>query len=151
MKVSIRHISLVSLGRFGCVLGIVVAFLPGLACGLVGLGSAHLARNWLENWQDLTITLLGQEVVRVDLVQLLGLGRLLETLWIVDAASVSLATLVVLGLALILGVLLAAVVMLGGLTFNLLSRATGGLVVDIVAAPGQDAGEPDSDPPPAKG
>ena len=151
MKVSIRHISLASLGRFGCVLGIVVAFLPGLACGLVGLGSAHLARNWLESWQDLTITLLGHEVVRVDLVQLLGLGRLLEALWIVDAASVTLAALVILGLALILGALLAAIVMLGGLTYNLLSHATGGLVVDMAAVPGQEAGERDAGPPPATG
>lgn len=151
MKVVIRHISLVSLGRFGCVLGIVIAFLPGLACGLVGLGSAHLARNWLESWQDLTITLLGQEVVRVDLVQILGLGRLFETLWIVDAASVPLTALVVLGLALILGALLAAMVMLGGLTYNLLSHATGGLVVDIAAIPGKGAGEPDPAPPSAEG
>jgi hypothetical protein len=151
MKVAIRHISLVSLGRFGCVLGIVVAFLPALACGLVGLSSAHLARNWLESWQDLTITLLGQEVVRVDLVQLLGLGRLLEALWIVDAASVPLAALVMLGLALILGALFAAIVMLGGLTYNLLSHATGGLVVDMAAVPGQEAGERDAGQPPAAG
>jgi hypothetical protein len=151
MKVSIRHISLVSLGRFGCVLGVVVAFLPGLACGLVGLGSARLVRSWLESWQDLTVTLLGQEVVRVDLVQILGLGRLLETLWIVDAASVPLAALVILGLALVLGALLAAIVMLGGLTYNLLSHATGGLIVDLSAVPGQEAGEPDAAPPPAAG
>jgi hypothetical protein len=149
MKVAIRHISLVSLGRFGCVLGIVVAFLPGLACGLVGLGSAHLARNWLESWQDLTITLLGQEVVRVDLVQLLGLGRLLEALWIVDAASAPLAALLTLSLALILGALLASIVMLGGLTYNLLSHATGGLVVDLAAVPGQETEELDDGPPPA--
>ena len=151
MKVAIRHISLVSLGRFGCVLGMVVAFLPGLACGLAGLGSAHLARSWLESWEDLTITLLGQEMVRADLVQILGLGRLLETLWIVDAASVPLAALAILGLALILGVLFAAIVMLGGLTYNLLSQATGGLVVDMAAVPGQEAGEPSAAPPPAAG
>ena len=139
MKVAIRHISLVSLGRFGCVLGMVIAFLPGLACGLAGLGSAHLARSWLESWEDLTITLLGQEMVRADLVQILGRGRLLETLWIVDAASVPLAALAILGLALILGVLFAAIVMLGGLTYNLLSQATGGLVVDMAAVQCQEA------------
>jgi hypothetical protein len=151
MKVAIRHVSLASLGRFGCVLGIVIAFLPGLACGLVGLGTARLVRNWLGTWQDLTITLLGQEVVRVDLVQLLGLDKLLETLWIVDAASVPLAALVILGLSLILGALLAAIVMLGGLTYNLLSRATGGLVIDMAAVPNQEIGNPDADPPPSAG
>jgi hypothetical protein len=102
----------------------------------------------LESWQDLTITLLGQEVVRVDLVQLLGLGRLLESLSIVDAASVPLAALVILGLALILGVLLAAVVMLGGLTYNVLSHSTGGLIVDMAAVPCQEVGEPDAAPRP---
>jgi hypothetical protein len=151
MRVAIRHISLVSLGRFGCVLGSVIALLPSLMCGLVALGSARLARDWLESWEDLTITLLGQEVVRVDLVQVLGLGRLLEALWIVDAASVPLAALVILGLALILGALLAAIVMLGGLTYNLLSHATGGLVVDMAAVPGEEVGEPSAAPPPAAG
>jgi hypothetical protein len=69
----------------------------------------------------------------------------------VDAASVPLAALVVIGLALILGALLAAIVMLGGLTYNLLSHATGGLVVDIAAIPGREAGEPDAAPPSAEG
>lgn len=151
MKVAIRHIGLVSLGRLGCALGFVVALLPSLACGLVGLGTAHLARDWLESWEDLTITLLGQEVVRVDLVQILGLGRLLEALWILDASSVPLAALVIFGLALILGALLAAIVMLGGLTYNLLSHATGGLVVDMAAVPGEEAGESSSALPPAAG
>ncbi len=151
MRVAIRHISLASLGRFGCVLGTVIAFLPGLTCGLVGLGLAHLARNWLESWQDLTVTLLGKDVVRIDLVQLLGLERLFKLLWIVDAASAPLGVLVALGLALILGALLAATVVLGGLTYNLLSHATGGLVVEMAAVPGDQAGERDAATPPTAG
>ena len=149
MNIAIRRVSLASLGKFGCVLGVVVAFLPGLVCGLIGLGSAHLLRNWLENLQDLTITLLGQEVARLDLLQLLGLNRLLESLWILDAASVPLVALTILGLALVLGVLLAAIIMLGGLTYNLLASATGGLVVEMAAVPSREPAEPDAASKPA--
>jgi hypothetical protein len=149
MNIAIRRVSLASLGKFGCVLGVVVAFLPGLVCALVGLGSTHLLRSWLENWQDLTITLLGQEVARIDLVQLLGLTKLLESLWILDAASVPLVALTILGLALVFGALLAAIIVLGGLTYNLLASATGGLVVEMAAVPGKEPSEPDASSPPS--
>jgi hypothetical protein len=149
MNVVIRRVSLLSLGKFGCVLGVVVAFLPGLVCGLVGLGSTHLLRNWLEDWQDLTITLLGQEVARLDLVQLLGLTDVLESLWILDAASVPLIALTILGLALVLGALLAIIIVMGGLTYNLLASATGGLVVDMAAVPGKEVPEPEVASPPS--
>ena len=38
MNVAIRRVSLASLGKFGCLLGVVAAFLPSLLCGLAGLG-----------------------------------------------------------------------------------------------------------------
>jgi len=38
MKVAIQRINLPSLGKMGCLLGAVAAFLPSLLCGLLGVG-----------------------------------------------------------------------------------------------------------------
>ena len=137
MKVAIRRISLASLAKTGCLLGAVAALLPSLLCGFVGLGLSNLTRRWLESWQELTITLLGQEVARFDLVQFLGLEKVLQVLKLLASASTPALFLVVLGLALASGVLLAVIVGLVGLAYNLLASATGGLVVEMAAVAGE--------------
>jgi hypothetical protein len=133
MKVAIRRIHLASLGKMGCLLGAVAAFLPSLLCGLLALGLAGLLRGWLEGWQDLTISLLGQEVARVDLVQFLGLDGVLEISQTLASASGLVLVLAVLALALVSGFLLAMIVILVGLAYNLLASATGGVLVEMHA------------------
>jgi hypothetical protein len=131
MKVAIRRVSLVSLGKFGCLLGVVAAFLPSLLCGLAGLGLAKLVHRWLEGWQEVTIALLGQEVARFDLVHLVGLDRLLATLQVLTTASLPVLLLAVLAMALVSGAILAVTIALVGLVYNLLAAGTGGLVVEM--------------------
>ena len=133
MKVAIRRVSLTSLGKMGCLLGIVAAVLPSLLCGLAGLGVTGLVRRWLEGWQEVTITLLGRDMASIDLVQILGLQELLETLQLLASASASVLFLTVLALALAFGALLAAIVILVGLAYNLLAAPSGGLVVEMAA------------------
>jgi hypothetical protein len=141
MKVVIRRVKLTSLGRMGCLLGIVAAFLPSLLCGLLGLGLATLVRHWLESWQQLTISLLGQEVATFDLVQFLSLDQLLNQLQTLATVSGSILFLAVVALALITGALLALIVMLVGLVYNLLAATTGGVVVEMSPAETQKAAE----------
>ena len=141
MKVAIRRIQLTSLGKIGCLLGVVAAFLPSLLCGLLALGLAGLLRGWLEGWQDLTISLLGQEVARVDLVQFLGLDGVLEISQTLASASGLVLVLAVLALALVSGFLLAMIVILVGLAYNLLASATGGVVVEMHAVKEQSGAE----------
>jgi hypothetical protein len=131
MKVAIRRIHLASLGKVGCLLGAVAAFLPSLICGLLALSLAGLVRSWLESWQDLTISLLGQEIARVDLVQFLGLDGVLAISQALASASGLVLALAVLALALVSGFLLAMIVILVGLAYNLLASATGGVVVEM--------------------
>jgi hypothetical protein len=131
MKVAIRRVSLVSLGKFGCLLGVVAAFLPSLLCGLAGLALARLVHRWLEGWQEVTIALLGQEVARFDLVHLVGLDRLLATLRVLTTASLPVLLLAVLAMALVSGAVLAVIIALVGLVYNLLAAGTGGLVVEM--------------------
>lgn len=133
MKVAIRRVSLASLAKFGCLLGMVAAFLPSLLCGLIGLSLANLLRRWLEGWQEMTISLLGQEIARLDLVDLLALDRLLEVLQVLTSASGAVLALAVLTLAVVSSVLLAVITALVGLVYNLLAGATGGLIVEMSA------------------
>jgi hypothetical protein len=146
MKVAIRRVSLASLGKFGCLLGVVAAFLPSLLCGLAGLGLSKLAHRWLESWQEATISLLGQEVARLDLVHLLGLDKLLQALQVLTTASLPVLALAVLVMALVSGILLAIIIALVGLVYNLLATATGGLVVDMNAVGSKEGVERASSP-----
>jgi FtsH-binding integral membrane protein len=138
MKVAIERVNLASLGRMGCLLGAVAAFLPSLVCGLLAFALAALAGGWLESWQDLTISFIGQELARFDLVSFFGLDGVLEFLQALAAASVPIMLLVVLGMALVSGILLAVIIMLTGLAYNLLAATTGGVVVEMSAVTPQE-------------
>jgi hypothetical protein len=131
MKVAIQRISLASLSKMGCLLGAVAALLPSFLCGLLGVGLARLLRNWLEGWQEVVITLFGREVARFDLLHFLGLENALDVLQSLTAASGAVLFLAVVALALISGLVLATIVVLVGLTYNLVARGTGGLVVEM--------------------
>ena len=146
MKVAIQRISLTSLGKMGCLLGAVAAFLPSLLCGLLGLGLARLVLQWLESWQDLTISLLGQEIARFDLVQFFGLNNLLGLLQVLSAASIPVLLLAVLIMALVAGIVLAVIILLVGLTYNLLARTAGGLVVEMNTITRRQDAHPTSQP-----
>jgi hypothetical protein len=133
VKVAIRRVSLTSLGKMSCLLGMVAAFLPSLLCGLAGLVSANLLRGWLENWQTMDISILGQDIARIDLVKLLGLEQVMNLLQTLSSASIPILFLSVLFLALVSAALLALIVSLVGLAYNVLAAATGGVVVEMAA------------------
>jgi len=130
MKLAIRRISLLSLGKVGCFLGIVLALLPSLLCGIIGMGIVQVLRRWLEGWEEISISLLGQEIATFDLVQKLGLTEFLDSLQVIAGASWLAVALIVLLLGLFTGLVLAAITILAGLAYNLLATATGGVVVD---------------------
>lgn len=131
MKVAIQRVSLGSLGKMGCLLGAVAAMLPSLLCGLLGVGLARMVLGWLESWQELTISFLGREIARLDMVQFLGLDRLLDSLQTLATVSVPVLIAAVLFMALMAGLVLAMIVILVGLAYNLVAAATGGLVVEM--------------------
>jgi hypothetical protein len=135
MKVAIHRIGLVSLGKFGCLLGVVAACVPSLLCGLLGVGLADLLRRWLEGWEEVTITLLGRALPSIDLVEMLGLEQAMEVLRLLGTASVPFLVLSVLIMALVSGAVLALIIMLVGLVYNLLATGTGGLVIEMSAIP----------------
>jgi hypothetical protein len=131
MKVAIQRISLPSLGKMGCLLGAVAAFLPSLLCGLLVIVLAGVVLEWLGGWQDLSISFLGQELVSLDLVQFFGLEELTGYLQGLTAVSIWVLLLAALVMALVAGAALAVIIILVGLAYNLLASATGGLVVEM--------------------
>jgi hypothetical protein len=143
MKVAIQRVGLASLGKMGCLLGAVAAFLPSLFCGLTGLALARLALRWLESWQEWSLSLLGQELARVNLVELLGLARVLELLQTLTAVSGWVLLLAVLILALVTGVVLAVIIVLVGLAYNLVAAGTGGVVVELKSVTPRNAAKPE--------
>lgn len=139
MKVAIRRVGLASLGRMGCLLGIVAAFLPSLLCGLSALGLAALVYRWLQGWQEVSISLLGQQITTLDFVQMLGLEGVVQVLQVVTSASGAVLALGVLVLALASGLLLALITIFVGLAYNGLAAVTGGVVVEMEARPAKKA------------
>ena len=130
MKLAIRSISLQSLGKTGCFLGVVLACLPSLLCGIFGITIVQILRRWLEGWEQISITIFGQQIATVDLVQKLGLTHVLSWLQAIGGASWLVLALVVLVLGLLTGLVLALITMLAGLAYNFLASATGGVVVN---------------------
>jgi len=130
MRLRVRRVGLASLGKFGCLLGVVAACAPSLLCGLLALAAVNVLRRWLEGWEGVSISILGQEITRLDFVRLLGLTELLDRLQAVGGLSWAVLAAIVLLLALAAGALLGAIVMLVGLVYNLLAATTGGLEVD---------------------
>jgi hypothetical protein len=136
----IRRVNLRSMGKHGCLLGTVLAALPSLVCGLVLVLGAYLAQRWIEGWQVQHISVLGQELARIDLVRALGLERLMETLHQVSTASPFVVLMAVVWLALLSGLLAAALVMLAGLAYNGLASLTGGIIVEVSTRPERERG-----------
>ena len=151
MKTSVRRIDLASLGKMGCLLGTVAAFLPSLLCGLLVTGAAAVVHRWLESWQGASVgfelPLIGEQSLSFDLVELLRLEGVLSTLEAVTAASAVTLVLVVLALAVVSGLLLAAIVALVGLAYNLVASATGGLVVELKPLGGPEKQRAEAKPP----
>jgi hypothetical protein len=142
----IRRVNLRSMGKHGCLLGTVLAALPSLACGLVFVSGAYLAQRWMEGWQVQHISLLGQELARIDLVRALGLERLMETLHQISTASPLVVLMAVVWLALLSGLLAAALVLLAGFAYNGLASLTGGVVVEVSTHPARGRGPSPEEP-----
>jgi hypothetical protein len=76
------------------------------------------------------------------MVQFLGLDRLLDSLQVLTTVSIPVLLLAVLFLALVAGLVLALIVILVGLAYNLVAAGTGGLVVEMRQVPAPKGAEP---------
>ncbi len=128
----VRWIRLSSLAQFGCLLGVLIAFVPSVLCGLTGLWTAGVVHGWLEGLRTLRIDLPPPlPTPSIDGVHLLHLDQLLLLLRFVDSWSPLVGLAVVLALSLLGGAVLAAILSLAGLGYNLLASLLGGVEVEL--------------------
>ena len=130
-RLRVRSIGLLSLAKFGCLLGGLAMVLPGLVCGLVSAVLVRTVRAWLESWQQFSLTLLGQNLGSLDLVNALRLTAALDRLRLLDQTGPLALLSITVAVSLLGGLLLALVVCLVGLGYNALARLTGGLTLDV--------------------
>lgn len=131
MRYYVRGIGLQSMARLGCFLGWLVALIPSLCLGgglVLVVDRVHAA---LAQVQPVTITVLGQQLLRLDFLELLQLQSLNATLtpWAQAPVMTFIAVTFVLTLA---GALICtATLLLVGLLYNLIARAGLGLELDM--------------------
>jgi len=130
----VRRISVISLRKFGCLLGALVGCLPSLIVGCIGMLLVGGLRQLLESWQGASIHILGQEIP-IDVISLLNLGPLLHTVQEIDGLSWALLILfVTLGSASGALVLLVMGNLLGWV-YNFIAAFSGGLEVELRELP----------------
>jgi ethanolamine transporter EutH len=131
VRYTVRRISLASVARLGCLLSGLVT-LPSALC-LAGLTVALLQRihQALQQVEPLTVSLLGQELVRLDLLEALHLQPLANrvTQWTQDS-FLTFASLTLI-FVLIGGLLVTASVALTGIAYNLLAQVGWGLTLEL--------------------
>ncbi|MEW5960696.1 MAG: hypothetical protein AB1801_23475 [Chloroflexota bacterium] len=131
-RYSVSKISTVSLAKFGCVLGGLALFLPGLLCALGSVQVVAVLRQLLDRWQTAEIDLAGLGVpVEFDFITLLGLEAVQAILTRLDDHRPVLALLIVLVSVIAGGALAAAVILLVGWGYNVLAALSGGLEVEL--------------------
>jgi hypothetical protein len=133
MRYTIRRISLAPLARFGCLLGTLASFLPSLLCSLSTLRLLGFVRRWLEGWQEGEIEILGLTTITLDFVELLGMEPVLELLQTIEPISWTFLVLAVVIMSVVSGLLIALIVYVTGLGYNLLAWLTGGLTIELKA------------------
>jgi hypothetical protein len=134
MQYTIRRIDLPSVGRVGCIVGWLVAFLPALCLAGLGVFILQSVNQAFEQVKPLTLSVLGQEVLRIDFLNVLQLQPLAQAIqpW----AQNSMFTFVVLTVLLLLvgGILWMLTGLLVSVIYNLIARLGWGLTVDLVEA-----------------
>ena len=133
MRYTIRRISVSSIMRFGCALGWLLAVLPALTCAGFSVAALQRIYQTLQLVEPITLSLFGQNVARIDLLETLRLRSVEQSLgqWM----ATPLITVLLLTLILVLlGSLLCVVI--GGLVgwaYNLLAAAGWGLTLELQA------------------
>ena len=135
MRYTIRRIGLTSVARLGCLLSGLAVFPPALFLAGLTVAAVQRIHEALQQIEPLTLSLLGQELVRIDLLDALRLqpvaSRVAELAQGPVLAFRSLTLILVLtgaGLATLSAVLIAV-------AYNLLGRAGWGLAVELRDAP----------------
>lgn len=131
MRYTVRRIGLTSVARLGCLLSGLAAFPPALCLAGLTIAAIQRIHAALQQIEPLTLTLLGQELVRIDLLDALRLQPVVSRIG--ELAQAPFLTLRSLTLILVLtGAVLATLsAVLIAMAYNLLARTGWGLAVEL--------------------
>lgn len=131
MPYTIRRITLRSAARLGCALGWLAALFPSLVLAGLAIAVLRQVNQAFQQVEPVTLTVLGQEIARIDFLEILRLSAAAQTVgrW-VENAPVTFITLAL--LLLVAGaIVLAGISLLLVLGYNLLAANGWGLVVEL--------------------
>lgn len=131
MRYTVRRINLASVARLGCMLSGLAALPPALCLAWLTVTALQRIQQALLQVKPLTVSLLGQELVRINLLDAFRLQPLANsvTQWTQDLfLTFGSLTLI---LVLIGGLLATVSAVLIGIAYNLLAQAGWGLTLEL--------------------
>lgn len=131
MRHTIRRIGLTSVARLGCLLSGLAALPPALCVAGLTVATIQRIHEALQQIEPLTLTLLGQELVRIDLLDALRIQPVADR--VAELVQGPFLTFRSLTLILVLtGAVLATLnVVFIAVAYNLLARAGWGLTLEL--------------------
>lgn len=126
-RIAIQNVGVVSAARFGCVLGGLIGFIPGLLLAIaIKLGVSAL-RDLLESWQNVDIADVFGQSVRTNVITLLHLEGLLGLARAADSDGWVLGVGLVLFFCFVAAILSGLVSGVGAMVYNATAEVAGGM------------------------
>ena len=130
-KFVIQNIGLGSTIKFGCGLGALSNFIPGLILALIGKAIISTLRALLESWQNAELAnILGQSI-RANMLTILKLEGALKTLQDLDNAAPVFILATILAWMALGGAVIAALSGLLTAAYNFTARLFGGIEIEL--------------------
>ncbi len=131
MRYTIRRIGLTSVARLGCLLSGLAALPPALCVAGLAVTAIRRVHAAIQQIEPLTLSLLGQDLIRIDLLDALRLQPVADR--VADLAQAPLLAFRSLALILVLGgaVLATLSAVLMAIAYNLFARGGWGLAVEL--------------------
>ena len=130
-KYTIQNVGVLSTLRFGCGLGALSNFLPGLVAAVIAKTIVSSLRMLLESWQNAELANVFGQSIRANMLAILKLEGALKTLQNLDNASLWFILATILAWMLLGGVVIAAIGGIVSATYNLIARTFGGIEIEL--------------------
>ena len=129
-KYIIQNVGISSMMKFGCGLGALSNFLPGLVAALIAKTIVSSLRMLLESWQNAELANVFGQSIRANMLAILKLEGALKALQDFDNASFFFIG-TILAWMLVGGAFIAAIGGIISATYNLTARTFGGIEIEL--------------------
>ena len=130
-KYTIQNVGVLSTLKFGCGLGALSNFLPGLVAALIAKTIVSSLRMLLESWQNAELANIFGQSIRANMLTILKLEGALKTLQDLDNASLLFFVGMILAWMILGGAFIAAIGGIISATYDLTARIFGGVEIEL--------------------